>query len=450
MAIQKAAGGELKVGRVAQYAPIVAAGIIFGFVPMAMQASCLGVYYTAISQGFGCEVSAVTMYLTVGSIFGAVITPIVGNLYAKYDLRVVTSCLAIWVALCFIGMAMAPSVEVFVLCGALLIPGTVGMFNLGMPTLINRWFKDYSGTLIGICAAFTGFGGVVFIPVGQMVMSAAGDYHTPLFLYAAIVLIACLPLTIFGIRSYPAERGLLPYVSAKSATQGGGAAAVAKARNWTVDANKVMKTGAFWCLAISIGLCNMVVLVARFFATYVNELAAAGIAVAVTGAAIATILSGGQAVAKVLMGIFTDAIKIKPVVVIASISGIVCLALISFFPTTPLLPIGAACFGFYYCSTAVVAPLLANAVLGTGKNFSKAYSRVTAVAYIMGMPAGIMWPLIAENFGGYVAAFIVAMVFIVAFAVLSLTSLHLSKNIERIEDTGEEDDVAEAEQAAAA
>ena len=449
MAKQKAAGGELQVGKIVQYAPIVAAGMIFGFVPMAMQASCLGVYYTAISQGFGCEVSAVTVSLTAGSALGAVIAPIVGNLYAKYDLRVITSCLAVWVAICFVGMALAPSVIVFVVFGALLLPGTVGMFNLGMPTLINRWFKDYSGTLIGICAAFTGFGGVVFIPVGQMVMSAAGDYHTPLLLYAAIVLVTCLPLTVFGIRSFPSERGLLPYVSAKSAAQGGGAAAVAHARNWTVDANKVMKTGAFWCLAISIGLCNMVVLVARFFATYVNELAAAGIAVAVTGATIAAVLSGGQAIAKILMGVFTDAIKVKPVVVIASISGVVCLILVSFFPTTVLLPIGAACFGLFYCSPAVVAPLLGNAVFGTGKNFSKAYSRVTSVAYIMTMPAGIMWPLIAESFGGYVTAFIVAMVLIVAFAALALLSLRLSSKIERIPDVDEEFDSSEEGKAAA-
>ncbi len=440
MAKEIAETGELKVGRVIQYAPIVAAGIIFGFVPMAMQASCLGVYYTAVSEGFGCEVSTVTMYLTLGSLFGAIITPIVGNLYAKFDLRIVTSALAVWVAICFIGMALAPSVIVFVLFGALLIPGTVGIFNLGMPTLINRWFKDYAGTLVGICAAFTGFGGVVFIPVGQMVMSTGVDYQTPLFVYAAIVLIACLPLTIFGIRSYPSERGLLPYVSPKSAEKGGGAAAVAHERNWTVDANKVMKTGAFWTLAIAIGLCNMVVLVARFFATYVNELAAAGVAVAVTGALIATILSGGQAVCKVIMGIFSDVIKMKPVVIIASISGIVCLGLIAFFPTTPALPIGAACFGFFYCSTAVVAPLLGGAVLGTGKNFSKAYSRVTAVAYIMGMPAGVMWPLIAENFGGYPAAFMVAMVFIALFAILALTSLKLGEKIERIPDTGEDDE----------
>ena len=444
MAKEIAETGGLKVGKVIQYAPIVAAGIIFAFVPMAMQASCLGVYYTAISEGFGCEVSTVTIYLTLGGLFGAIITPIIGNLYAKYDLRIITSALAVWIAICFVGMALAPNVIVFVLFGGLLVPGTVGIFGLGMPTLINRWFKDYAGTLVGICAAFTGFGGVLFIPVGQMVMSTGIDYQTPLLVYAAIVLIACLPFTIFGIRSYPSERGLLPYVSPKSAAQGGGAAAVARERNWTVDANKIMKTGAFWTLAIAMGLCNMVVLVARFFATYVNELAAAGVAVAVTGALIATILSGGQAVCKILMGIFSDIIKMKPVVIIASISGIVCLGLVAFFPTTPALPIGAACFGFFYCSTAVVSPLLGSAVFGTGKNYSKAYSRATAVAYIMGMPAGVMWPLIAENFGGYPAAFIVAMVCIALFAILALTSLKLGEKIERIPDTGEDDEEATA------
>lgn len=426
---------ELKVGKFHQYAWIVICSALFGLIPMGIQGSCLGVYYTALSETFNVPVSSISLYLTFGGIGLIICYPLVGKLYARFDLR---KCLAVFVILYGVVLFVASQAQnapMFVACGALLVIGSCMIFNLGMPTLINRWFKDYSGTIIGVCAAMTGFGGLVFIPVGQAVMQSGIDFHTPFIVYGIITLVVLLPIVLFGIRSYPSDRGLLPYVSKKSASSTGSAAEAVKEKNWTVNVNKTMKSSAFWTFTLGLGIANFVVLVTRFFATSVNDLAAAGVAVFVSGAVLATCLSTGQGIAKLIMGYFTDVIKITPVVLIASISGIVCLLLIWFFPTTFLLPVGGTGFGFYYCSVSVLGPIIAGKLFGTGENYSIIFSRANSVASIFVLPAGFLWPWIAENFGGYGSAFAIAIAMIVLFAILWMVALRSGHKIAHIEDT---------------
>lgn len=425
---------ELKVGKLYQYVWIVICGALFGLIPMGIQGSCLGVYYTALSETFNVPVSSISLYLTFGGILLIICYPLVGKLYAKHDLR---KCLAVFVILYGVVLfiaSQAPNQPVFVACGALLVVGSCMIFNLGMPTLINRWFKDYSGTIIGVCAAMTGFGGLVFIPIGQAVMQSGIDFHTPFIVYGIITLVVLLPLVLFGIRSYPSERGLLPFVSKKSTHSSGSAAEAVKAKNWTVDVSKSMKSSAFWTFTLGLGLANFVVLVTRFFATSVNDLQAVGVAVFVSGAVLATCLSAGQGIAKLFMGFFTDLIKVGPIVWIASISGIVCLLLIWFCPTTFLLPVGGFGFGFYYCSVSVLGPIIAGKLFGTGENYSIIFSRANSVASIFVLPAGFLWPWIAENFGGYGTAFALAIAMIIIFAILWMVALRAGRRVEHIED----------------
>ena len=52
---------ELKVGKPYQYLWIVICGALFGLIPMGIQGSCLGVYYTALSETFSVPVSSISL-----------------------------------------------------------------------------------------------------------------------------------------------------------------------------------------------------------------------------------------------------------------------------------------------------------------------------------------------------------------------------------------------------
>ena len=141
---------ELKVGKPYQYLWIVICGALFGLIPMGIQGSCLGVYYTALSETFSVPVSSISLYITIGGIGLIVAYPLVGKLYAKYDLR---HCLAVFIVLYGVVLfvaSQAPNQIVFVICGALLVVGSCMIFNLGMPTLINRWIIQVPSSVFAL------------------------------------------------------------------------------------------------------------------------------------------------------------------------------------------------------------------------------------------------------------------------------------------------------------
>lgn len=426
-------GGTLQRKGFAAYLPIVITCIIFAFVPAAMQASCMGIFYPAMVEDYGVPTSTLTLYLTLGGLILAIWAPLLGKIMALYDVRVIASGMTLWAAACFAGLALVHDFVQCFIVSALLVPVAVTYLSIVAPTLINRWFKDRAGAIIGLVAAFTGIGGVVVIQVGNAIMEASG-YRTAFLIYAVIILVACLPFTIFVIRNRPEDRGMLPYVSSKSA-EAGAAQAVAK-KSWTVNVQAAFRSPAFWLVAVCGGFANMIVLLARFYPTYVNELAAAGVAVFVTGAMLSTIVSAGQAVCKFLVGAGTDFNPLKMILIACAVGalGILCIWL---SPTTLVMPMGGFIFGFFYASTSVIMPILGGAVFGTGKNFSVIYGRSVAVTSIIALPGGFMWPLIAETFGGYGGAFLLAVIMIAVFAVMAAVAIKLGEKIPREYDDEE-------------
>ena len=423
---------KLEAKGIGSYLPIVLATTVFAFVPVAMQASCMGIFFPSMVQDYGVPTSSITIYMTFGGLILAVGMPFLGKLLAKYDIRIIATVEILWIAACFLSLAFSTSIVQVVISGALLMAGGVSLLGLVNPTLINRWFKDRAGFVIGFVAAFTGIGGVVFIQVGRAAMTAV-DYRTAFIAYAIIILVTCLPFSLFVIRNKPSDRGILPYVSSKAAAKEGAAKAAVE-KNWSVDVQAAVKSPAFWLVGICGAIANMVVVIAQFFPTYVNSLETVGVAVIISGATLATIVSAGQAVCKLLVGATSD-LNPTAVILASCAFGIIGILAIAYGPTTFLMPCGGAIFGFYYASVAVIMPILAGAVFGTGENYSIVYGRCNTIINLCAVPAGFMWPIIAETFGGYIAAFWVAIVMIVVFAIMAFLAIKLGKSIPRALDT---------------
>lgn len=181
------ASEKLEAKGIGSYLPIVIATTVFAFVPVAMQASCMGIFFPSMCEDYGVQTSSITIYMTFGGLILAVGMPLLGKLLAKHDIRIIVSVQIALVALCFLSLAFSGSIIQVVASGAILMAASVSMLGLSNPTLINRWFKDRAGFVIGLVAAFTGIGGVVFIQVGRAIMTAT-DYRTAFIAYAIIIL----------------------------------------------------------------------------------------------------------------------------------------------------------------------------------------------------------------------------------------------------------------------
>lgn len=321
----------------ASYLPIALTAIIFAAVPGGLLGS-MSIFFTHLAEDNMTVVSQVTIYLTAGALVLAFSGPIMGRLFAQYDLRIVGSVIVILIALSMFVLSINTSIVQVWIAGALMHFLCLLGMGLLLPTLINRWFKDRAGAVLGLAAAFTGVGGAIFIQVGQAIIDAS-DYRTALLVYAVLCLVLTLPFMLFAIRSFPEEKGMLPYISSKHSDQTGSASSAVAAKNWSVDPSIATKSIPFVLVCVIVACANWTTQIASFFPTYINSLTAVGVTTFVTGATLATFTMVGQAICKVILGASVDFSPIKAVFAACGI-GIVAILCVWLSPGSLLLPIG--------------------------------------------------------------------------------------------------------------
>lgn len=106
--------------------------------------------------------------------------------------------------------------------------------------LVSHWFVQRRGTAIGIALVGTSLGGAIFPQYGTAMIQSLGwrqAYFSELIFPAVLLL-----LTIFVIRSTPADKGMLPY--------GGSADAGASHTGEGMEYGAAIKTRSFWALAV--------------------------------------------------------------------------------------------------------------------------------------------------------------------------------------------------------
>lgn len=421
----------------AAYLPIALTTMVMALIPGALVTSCMSIFFPLLAADYGVQVSQVTVYMTIGGLIMAFAGPFVGKIAATKDLRFVGATLVSLVVICFLSLSFSQSLIQFLISAAIMMPSAmigIGLFN---PTLINRWFKDRAGALLGFSAAFTGVGGVIFLQVDQAIINAT-DYRTAFLANAIIVACTALPCVLFAIRNKPSDRGMLPYVNLKKGeskeSDKGQEHALEKAasRNWSVDPKIATKSSSFVILCIAAGLANATVLVAQFFPTYVNSLENTGITAFVTGAGLASFTMAGQAICKFLLGAGSD-LSPKKTVLVACLVGIIAILFIWLGAQTALLPIGGLIFGMFYASPIVLLPLVAGAVYGTGENYAIIWGRTMLPSGIISAPAGVLWPWISETFGGFDAVFVAGIAFIIVFAAMIMACMKLGEKLPHTE-----------------
>lgn len=404
-------GEGLEAKGFAHYLPVVVACVMFAFVPTAMQTSCNGIFLPELGADYGVPTSQISIYLTIGNLTAAVLAPIVGQALARFDVRAVTTVMLFGAAGSFYSLSVSASLAQVWVSGALMTGFCTLFVGLVNPTVLTRWFKDRKGTMIGIAAAFTGFGGVVFIPVGQGIIDAIG-YREAYLAYAILILVLCLPCSLFALRSHPHDRGMLPYQSAKRRA---GLLHEEKPgmSTWTVDPKVAMKNPAFYLLGVTSGILGWCLLLNPHFPTYVGTLEAAGVNAIISGATLATIVSGAQGVGKLVLGALSDKSPMKTIA-FAGCLGVFSVLAIWLGPTSILMPVGAVAFGFFFATSAVLIPMLAGSVFGTGENYSIVLGRSQTVTKLITAPGAMVWPFLAENAGGWGTVFGCVAVLIVA------------------------------------
>jgi sugar phosphate permease len=148
---------------------------------------------------------------------------------------------------------MTAAWQLILLWGVVVGAGT-GMTALVLgATIVNRWFAERRGLVLGVLTASTATGQLVFLPLLASIVQRLGWRPAALLVAGAAALV--MPLVALFLRERPSELGLRPYGAAEEAEQ-----AAPPAGNPFLAAVDALRDGLrsrdFWLLAASFFVCG--------------------------------------------------------------------------------------------------------------------------------------------------------------------------------------------------
>jgi MFS family permease len=391
----------------ARHVLVIITGIMITFGCSALVFSTWSAFQAVVPDLLGVEKATWAFYITILYLAEAFSAPFIGKLLAKNDIRVVLSVSALLVGCGFLLISFAKALWAFYVAGLMMGLGEVGILWLAVPTLCNKWFNQKSGTIIGLCMAFTGLGGAFWLQVFNALYAGGQgmDVWTIYFIWGIAALVTSLPFTLLCIRSTPQECGQLPYGEPenKSGKPAG------------IDASKAMKSAVFYACFLFAGLINLLTIVAQQFPSYTKSLTNVPFDALAVGVMMATVMMVAQAVFKLMLGVAADK-NARATFVAAIVTGIAGILLVWFGTgSEAILYTGAAVYGFFFASCVVFVPVFVRQIFGQ-REYPEIYSRISLFVNIMGAVGPVFWAFLGSF--GYSTLFMVAIVLLVLIFVL--------------------------------
>ncbi|MDX9787784.1 MAG: MFS transporter [Desulfobacterales bacterium] len=400
---------------------VVATGIALCMGPSALAFSCAGIFYTPVSTALGVGKGTFAVYMTVLCFTMFFALSFAGKILAAKDARAVLSTAVLLVGGGLFAMGFFNAVWQFYIAGAFIGFGESILLYLAVPTLINRWFKQRVGFFVGLCMAFTGVGGVLFNPLGDYLITTHG-WQMGYRVFGILAIAIALPFTLFAIRSFPKDKGLLPYgdngqdhLTAAPVVMG-------------VSASKAFKSGPFFATAAFAGLVGFNSVIYQFLPSYASSLPLAATVVGLAGL-LASAAMAGQALGKVGLGTIADK-SIMGGMWTALICGAAGLVLLWFVPTSvAIVLIAGFLFGPFYACAVVQVPLMARSIFGV-REYSQIYSRISMFSALMAAFGATIWGYLID-WTGFRILFILGLIVLACTALVGVYALGAGKKLEQ-------------------
>jgi len=207
-----------------------------------------------LEREFGWARATISLAISINLILYGLMGPFAATLMQRLGVRTTVLLSA---ATLVTGVALTPLVrapwQLVLLWGVVVGIGT-GMAALVLgATVVNRWFTERRGLVMGVLTASTATGQLIFLPLLAAVVQRYGWRAATLLVAGAVSLV--IPLVLLFMRERPEEVGLTRYGEPNSGTTSEGARAPTSA-----GALAALRQGGrsrdFWLLAGSFFICG--------------------------------------------------------------------------------------------------------------------------------------------------------------------------------------------------
>lgn len=374
-----------------------------------------GMFVSPVMEQFGWSRTQATLYLTLFNWIAAAMQPIVGKIYAKYDMRLILSAVVIIFCGAYIWSGTFTSLWQWNLFGV--IYGVMAGFFMYLPgpVLFSRWFvkkMSFAMSIGGIVSGIIGFFLNTLLVMAIMNMG----WGKARMVLGAITLVACLFLTVFGVRNSPEQVGMEPYGAGEEVDD-----TKQEDEESGFTYKQVWRSPAFYLM-----LCyGFIIIILASFAQQIYSYADAMPIGMETAAKVFSVLSVAMLPLNPAIGWMYDkigGIKGNLVICLSCTVGTLLLVLCG-GSSKPLFYAGVAGYNLIMSSMGLGVPVLVKHVFGA-KDYASILSKVTLVLLVSGGVANILYAQLYDITGTYATFPVMALVLsIVALVMVPLIAI---------------------------
>ncbi|MEO8525116.1 MAG: MFS transporter, partial [Caldimonas sp.] len=240
------------------YAWVIAAVTFFAMLTTSAALGLPGAMLKPLSQEFGWTTDQLSSVFAVRFALFGLLGPFAAVFIGRYGLRRVMMAAAAFIAL---AMALATQItqlwQLFILWGLVLGCGT-GLTALVLGAMVaNRWFTARRGLVVGLLAASTATGQLIFLPIAAWLIENVGWRYAVIPVFVACIVVAVLVFAL--MQDSPKVIGLRAYGEAGADPAPAAAGAAVPHSFWgpfTVLAEAVHNR-TFWILAGTFFICGL-------------------------------------------------------------------------------------------------------------------------------------------------------------------------------------------------
>lgn len=393
--------------------------IVFGSLGFGM--NCLAFFFRPMAEELGIPIGSLMLFLTIQALVQVVCYPIAAKILAKVDFRIALSIAAVLLYGSCIAISRMVSLAPILALGVVFGIGVSFLQFLMVPILVNNWFVKKNASVIGFIMAFTGVGGMVLTPIASSLITTMGSWRNAFALMAIVIGGITLFCTIFLIRSNPAEKGLKPYGADEIEEAEDGQTAEVKG----VTLKEARKMPLFYMVILATCLMSMYVGMNNNMAIFVGTI---GHALAVS-AAVTAALSAGTMISKILLGIIKDKFGYTASVSFGAAGGLLGLVFLMMGMRgagATILIAGGFFYGVGMAMFNVMPAIMTRTAFGA-KDYANIYSIVVPFTQLIGAFTPTIHGTLFDRAGSYGPAIIMDIVFLVAYLILSIIIVGISK-----------------------
>lgn len=401
---------------------IVVACMLIQAIPYGVAINVQPQFINFVINGEGFTLTQFSLLFTIGTVVSALASPSIGKMLSnpKSNLKLIYVIGSILSGGGFALYSFAGgNLWAYYGISALVQVGTAIISAIGVPLLVNAWFKENKGIAMGIAFSGSGIGNIFLQQIAARLLSDPNfGYARAYFIFGIISLIVSLPISLFLVRLPKDESELVRNSHKKKNIK-------VNLSSWGYTLQEVMKMKLFWVLAT--GFIFVGFYVSGMSVQYISYLYSLGFN-ATFVANIGSIFAFFSIFGNLCGGLFFDKLGIKKSLAASGSMIIICGLCLIFVPNIPTLGYLFAVLLGISMFTYIIGPSYLTGSLFGDREFGTILG-IVQVFFAVGYAVGTVLFGLCVDYLGYPTSWVLTTIYAaVAYSLLLIASIRIQKH----------------------